>query len=408
MQSTDRDLDAARAPEPDPRRDALPRDDALDDRAVRLHDTGRPPLALQLGWWRHAGSLERRRHARRLRRLEPHQPVWKAAVEEGWQCVAAAAVIVRREGSEDSGRPPQGAVAEVEEPSFRLPATAPSRRRPHRLCPAHKALRRTPQRRLAARREQRAHRGELQRGRRHSAEEALEARAQRRVEREAGKGRDGQPGGDDAKVVVDAHVASSGERGVRVVAAREERVEARWRHEEATVGEAHLPVLEQVVERGQHVALRLFDAVEQQQPPGNGGPNGRRVYIVDVAVQHLPPLLEVGLGGVGREREALHLAARNLRPAQCQLPLLATRRPDEQHVLPERLLLRHPPEVLRRCGRAGCSKAVRHEVWRLGSRDLDSHVGHADGGSAESPRGEQPHDHYSIRPSQVRCMPPAL
>mmetsp|Transcript_68529 Transcript_68529/g.190572 ORF Transcript_68529/g.190572 Transcript_68529/m.190572 type:complete len:321 (+) Transcript_68529:468-1430(+) len=134
----------------------------------------------------------------------------------------------------------------------------------------------------------------------------LEAAAQRRVERVAWKRRHGQPKGHDSEVGVDAHQVFG-----RVVGGGD-AVVGRVAEQKSAVLQRHLAILEQVVQRRQHVAFGLLDPVENQQPPVHGGTHRGRVEEERVASRQLAPLLEVALGGVSRDRDVFHLAVGQL------------------------------------------------------------------------------------------------
>ena len=97
---------------------------------------------------------------------------------------------------------------------------------------------------------------EYQIGRKRANDARLEAAAQRGIERKAMEFWHGEPEGDDAEVGVYSHERSSGDmRGA--VGLAQQLVVARGADEETPVIQRHFAVFEEVVEGGQHVALRL-------------------------------------------------------------------------------------------------------------------------------------------------------
>ena len=174
----------------------------------------------------------------------------------------------------------------------------------------------------------------------------LKATAQRRIQRIAREGRDGNAEGDDAEVWVDAHDACG------LALALAQRVVALRRHEEAAVLQRHLAVLEEIVEHGHDVALHLLEAFDDEHSAVDRGANGRLVRVCGrAAADDLAPLLQVRLRRVLRKRDVLHLAAHAVAEHQREPAAHRAVRAEQVHVLAQHILAPHPPDVVARPAR---------------------------------------------------------
>ena len=79
-------------------------------------------------------------------------------------------------------------------------------------------------------------------------------------------------------------------------------------NEQRAVLECHLAVLEEIVDEREEVSLGLFEALDDEQPAVQRRLDDGLVDIQHRARRQLAPLLEVGLGGVARDRHHLGLA----------------------------------------------------------------------------------------------------
>mmetsp|Transcript_11158 Transcript_11158/g.23489 ORF Transcript_11158/g.23489 Transcript_11158/m.23489 type:complete len:222 (+) Transcript_11158:685-1350(+) len=77
--------------------------------------------------------------------------------------------------------------------------------------------------------------------------------------------------------------------------------------------QGQLPILQQIVQRGQHVPLGFFESVQNQQAALPRRPDGRLVHVdrraaAAGAAANFLPLLQVRFGGVPRQRHVFHFA----------------------------------------------------------------------------------------------------
>eukprot|EP00906_Rhabdomonas_costata_P011214 RCo015882 len=226
---------------------------------------------------------------------------------------------------------------------------------------------------------------QLRRGQRGDSQ-ALESRAQRRVQWGSRVQRNGKPKSDHAEVRGDPHEAHLVHLFLAILLPQ--LVVPSGVHEKAAIIQGHLSVLQQVIQHREHVALGLLDTLQQKNASVH-----RRIDRGLVNPQHISPRdlatdLDVGLRGIPGDAQELHLLVHQLAVPQRQPPPQGPWRSHQEDILPHGVLLHHPPQLLE-------DDLGVHQVLKLRYAEglvvlRDGHAGVMDGHRAEGPTGMKP------------------